>query len=299
MQDILKDQPHPDSHPKLFNFISPSASATFYDEFYSGQQRNEPELLGEIQKQHREQGTAYKIMEEIMALLEKKLPAGAVVVELGGGMYQHRSANAYKRFPNYYPLDIGYSNIRQYTEKFDREGIVADATKLPFRDNSVDCIITHTFLEHPLQPEMVVSEIVRVLKPGGLVVHNDAWFCRWWQRFGFVGLKRFGNMTAREKLITVLAKITEFPLFRLSPIIIKRIVTHLVNPKPKNAPLRYSKLQPNYNLHLGCDEDAASRIDPVDVMRFYESRGFSLLNPISFKERMLYPNKYIVLRKDS
>jgi ubiquinone/menaquinone biosynthesis C-methylase UbiE len=298
MQDILKDAPHPDSNPMLYNFVSPSASAKFYDEFYGGVERNPPELLEDIQKKHREQGTAYRIMAEIMDLLQKKLPADAVVVELGGGMYQHRSSNAYERFRNYYPLDIGYSNIRSYTEKYRREGIVADATSLPFRDNSIDCVVTHTFLEHPLAPEKVLEEITRVLKPGGIVVHNDAWFCRWWQRYGVVDLKKFSNMTAKEKLITIAAKVNEFPLVRIPPIILRRFFTELLRPKPKKLPLRYGKLKPNYSLHLGCDEDAASRIDPVDVIRFYESRGFRLLQPLSFGQRLFYPNRYVMLTKE-
>jgi ubiquinone/menaquinone biosynthesis C-methylase UbiE len=298
MKDILKTQPKKDPDEKVFNFIDSSESATFYDQFYGSYERKEkPELLDQVKQAHREAGTAYKIMDRIMSFLEKELSKDAVVIELGGGMYQQRSANAYNRFPNYYPLDIGYSNIKNYAEKYNREGIVADATSLPFRDGTVDCIITHTFLEHPLQPEKVVAEITRVLKPGGIVVHNDAWFCRWWQRYGVVDLKKFSNMSIKEKAIWFGAKITEFPLFRHPPVILRRAIKHVFDPRPKNIDLAYSKLKPNYTLHLGCDEDAASRIDPVDVIRFYESRNFELVHKLSTRERLLYPNKYIMLRK--
>jgi ubiquinone/menaquinone biosynthesis C-methylase UbiE len=299
MKDILKELPKTDPNEKIFNYISDSASATFYDQFYGDYKKKEtPELLEDIRKTHREEGTAYKIMETIISFLEKELPKDGVVVELGGGMYQHRSANAYKRFEHYYPLDIGYSNIKSYTEKFNKEGFVADATNLPFKNNSIDCILTHTFLEHPLEPENVLKEITRVLKPGGIVVHNDAWFCRWWQRYGFVDLKKFSNLTLKEKAIWTAAKITELPLLRIPPIIIKRTVKQVFSPHPKNIALDYSKLKPNYSLHLGCDEDAASRLDPIDVVRFYESRGFTLMNKLSLKERLFYPNKYIMLRKN-
>lgn len=45
--------------------------------------------------------------------------------------------------------------------------IVADATCLPFKDNSVDAVICESLLEHVPDPGRVVGEIKRVLKPGG------------------------------------------------------------------------------------------------------------------------------------
>jgi ubiquinone/menaquinone biosynthesis C-methylase UbiE len=297
IDDFISGPPKALENGKLYNFLEASPSAKFYDEYYGGHKQTKPELYDQVKQAHREEGTAYRIMEGIISFLEKELHPEAIVIELGGGMFQKRSANANQRLKNYFPLDIGYSNIRQYTEKYDRPGFVADATNLPFKDNSVDCVLTHTFLEHPLQPEKVVSEIARVLKPGGIVIHNDAWFCRWWQRFGFIGMKRVKNMTIKEKSIWLLSRVTEFPLVRITPIVVKRLAKTVFSPRPKNISLAYSKLQPNYSLHLGCDEDAASNLDPIDVVRFYESRGFQLLKPLSLAQRLFYPNKYIALRK--
>jgi SAM-dependent methyltransferase len=174
---------------------------------------------------------------------------------------------------------------------------VADAKKLPFKDNSVDLIFSQTFLEHPLNPEDVLSEMARVLKPGGIVVHNDAWVVRWWHRFGIVELKPFAKMSVKEKLIVIASKFTELPIVRIPPIILRRVSRNLFVSTKKPIGLKYKKLKPNYNLHLGCDEDAANSIDPIDVVRFYESRGFRLNKSLSFKERMFYPNKMIELVK--
>ena len=52
---------------------------------------------------------------------------------------------------------------------FEGVDIVADITKLPFADNSVDAIINEFVLEHLPNPESVVKEMVRVLKPGGVI----------------------------------------------------------------------------------------------------------------------------------
>jgi len=223
---------------------------------------------------------------------------------LGGGFFQGRSGWAYKRLHNYYPLDISASSIERYSDHFQMPGIVADATKLPFKDNSVDFIFTHTFLEHPLNPDAVLKEIARVLKPGGYVLHLDAWFCRWWHRYGIVNLIPKNEnlipkneMTFQQKLIDLGSKLTEIKIVRLPPIIIGRFFREVFISKRKPMDLRFKKLNPNYDLHLGCDEDAASNIDPLDVIRFYESRGFKLAQPLSFKQRLFYPNKLVALRK--
>ncbi len=46
--------------------------------------------------------------------------------------------------------------------------LVADAYKLPFADASFDVITSTDFLEHVSEPQIVLSEISRCLKPGGL-----------------------------------------------------------------------------------------------------------------------------------
>jgi len=52
---------------------------------------------------------------------------------------------------------------------YDNVNIVCDIGNLPFKDNSVDFIINIAVLEHVPNPEKVISEIFRVLKPGGIV----------------------------------------------------------------------------------------------------------------------------------
>ena len=50
---------------------------------------------------------------------------------------------------------------------FDQVDVVADATDLPFENNTVDLIINTAMLEHTPAPQQVVSEMRRVLFPGG------------------------------------------------------------------------------------------------------------------------------------
>lgn len=47
--------------------------------------------------------------------------------------------------------------------------LIADAHAIPLCDNAVDAVVIQAVLEHVLEPQTVVDEIWRVLRPGGIV----------------------------------------------------------------------------------------------------------------------------------
>jgi SAM-dependent methyltransferase len=51
----------------------------------------------------------------------------------------------------------------------EETSFIADAHAIPFADGSVDAVWIQAVLEHVLDPRMVVAEVWRVLKPGGLI----------------------------------------------------------------------------------------------------------------------------------
>ncbi len=52
---------------------------------------------------------------------------------------------------------------------YENVDIVADIHNLPFEDNSLDSVMSVAVLEHVERPEVIIKEIERTLKPGGLV----------------------------------------------------------------------------------------------------------------------------------
>ncbi len=77
--------------------------------------------------------------------------------------------------------------------------VVADAAQLPFPDCTFQRIEYDAVLEHVQYPEAVMSEIQRVLTPGGFV-HIVTPFChpfheypRDYRRFTLDGLEQFGQ----------------------------------------------------------------------------------------------------------
>lgn len=71
-------------------------------------------------------------------------------------------------------LNVG-SGIHRYTKEminldsypYAEVDIVADATALPFADNTFDGMLAECLLEHVPTPDAVVREMLRCLKPGG------------------------------------------------------------------------------------------------------------------------------------
>ena len=290
IESILIDPSGKEAGLHLYNYSKESVAAHFYCEQFSHQTNKSGEMHDKD-----EETQAPRESVEAIEFFKTNLPRDAVIVELGGGRYQSRSGFPNRVFENYIPLDISYTSIRRYVEIHGRPGVVSDACALPFKDSSIDAFFTHTFLEHPTDPEQVLREIHRTLKPGGLAVHSDAWNCRWWQRHGVVGIKPFHLLTKKEALVWLAAQVTEFKPVRLPAIILRRLVRLLTTPRRHPIGLRRGKLRPNYDLHLYQDEDAASSIDPTDLMMFYESRCYRLIPQLSFPQKMFFrhPNVYV------
>jgi hypothetical protein len=56
-----------------------------------------------------------------------------------------------------------------------------DAHELPFRCGSFDAVTCLELLEHTRRPERVLSEIRRVLKPGGVLIASTPWVTPYWK----------------------------------------------------------------------------------------------------------------------
>jgi SAM-dependent methyltransferase len=95
-----------------------------------------------------------------------ELVAGDRVLVVGGGENAHQLGLLYDE-PSItiVGFDLYASELTQF---------VADAHQIPLADASVDGVVVQAVLEHVLQPELVVSEIHRVLKPNGVVYAETA-----------------------------------------------------------------------------------------------------------------------------
>jgi SAM-dependent methyltransferase len=96
--------------------------------------------------------------ERLLALLPRPEP---IVLVVGGRTIGNGVEKLYSE-PDIRVIafDIGGSVVTQF---------IADAHQIPLADSSVDAVVIQAVLEHVLDPGLVVSEIHRVLRAGGLV----------------------------------------------------------------------------------------------------------------------------------
>ncbi len=71
--------------------------------------------------------------------------------------------------PGLDPQPIYVDRFRDYAGERCLADYYGDATELPFRDNSLDYVITSHVLEHVANPVKALAEWYRVLRPGGVI----------------------------------------------------------------------------------------------------------------------------------
>lgn len=101
------------------------------------------------------------IGENIQKMMDR-IPKGASVLDTGAGECKY--SNLFEH-AHYVSTDLVSSSNKHDFTLID---VVADASSLPFKDKSFDVALNLVVIEHVPSPMDAVSEMARVLKPGGL-----------------------------------------------------------------------------------------------------------------------------------
>ena len=91
----------------------------------------------------------------------KSLQPGGKIVDVGCGLQPYRE---YFSHVQYVGLDVAASGRKEKEKSAD---IYFDGVNIPLEPESVDAILCTEVLEHAVDPEALVAEFFRVLRPGG------------------------------------------------------------------------------------------------------------------------------------
>lgn len=123
----------------------------------------------------------------------------ATLVDVGAGLGQF-SAVGERHGARVIPVDIAPNLVRRLRGRFPA-ATIASATDLPFATGSIDFVVSSECVEHTTDPERAVGEMLRILKPGGvlfLTTPNLVW--RW--SVGLAELLRLRNFAGIENWLS-------------------------------------------------------------------------------------------------
>lgn len=113
--------------------------------------------------------------------------------------------------------DLSFGLVKLAREVARREGrsnvrfVVADAEALPFRDGTIELVVSDDVIEHVPDPDRMTAECARVVAPGGLVsvsTPNGRAVSVWADRA--LDLLRRGRVGPPEKYFLVASHLREF-----------------------------------------------------------------------------------------
>lgn len=82
----------------------------------------------------------------------------------------------YKLFKPYIDKYVGFDFGQTAGKRIKHADVIGDALNLPFCNNSFDTVLSTEVLEHVPTPSKMLSEIFRVLKPGGNLILTTPFF---------------------------------------------------------------------------------------------------------------------------
>ncbi len=140
---------------------------------------------------------------EQIQLIEKYQKIEGNFLEIGsgfGGLVTYLNSVAGNRCRAYgiEPSADAYTGTLACTRMLSRENkissrfVSAMGEDIPFESNSFDIVYSTSVLEHVKNPEQVISESIRVLKPGGLLQFVVPNYGSWWE--GHYGVLMLPNM---------------------------------------------------------------------------------------------------------
>lgn len=104
------------------------------------------------------------VMNQLESISENTVSGSVLDLGCGSGFISMAAKNC---FEHLYAIDISHKIIKNIEDKsFPR--VVADTDLIPVKDARLNCVVTFAVLHHCYSYEKILSEIHRILVPGGI-----------------------------------------------------------------------------------------------------------------------------------
>jgi SAM-dependent methyltransferase len=211
------------------------------------------------------------------------------ILELGCGMGALAQVSR-----AYMGVDFSLVALRKFAVFKPR--INADMQRLPIRSGSIRLIFSWAALEHVPYPELVLDEICRVLKPGGIVLLAPAWNCRSWAAEG-LPVRDYAELGWIQRISKATIPIRDHILWRGMWALPRRLTRELRAMRGNPLPFTYSRLRPNLSEYVYTDCDAFTSMDPQAAIIFFRTRKWRVLNHRSLFSRLFARHEPVVVQK--
>jgi methionine biosynthesis protein MetW len=121
------------------------------------------------------------IFPELRDLLQANVPVAARTLDIGCGDGRTCGLWLKNNTSEYVGVDISETAVNQARAIGLDARLIDDATELPFSNNRFDVAVCVEVLEHVFLPNLVATEVLRVLRPGGLLIVTVP-NCAYWRR---------------------------------------------------------------------------------------------------------------------
>jgi SAM-dependent methyltransferase len=256
----------------------------FYELSYSGSKavvRKDSELT----RQAATAAVRYDIRGRVERFVMHYNLQGASVLDVGSGRGYLQDV-----VPNYTGLDIAASAAKHYHKRF----VAGTATAMPFAEDEFDAVWSIWVLEHIPNPEAALSEIRRVVRPGGLLYLLPAWDCKPWAAQGY-DARPYSDYGLGGRLVKTSIPLRSSEPFWLFTAVPNRVLRAAFAGSGPTR-LHYRRLAPNYEEYWQADSDAVNDLDEAEVAMWFESRGDTCLNCLPGGWRYLQREGPLVIR---
>jgi SAM-dependent methyltransferase len=262
----LFEFPYQTDPPQRIDFHPDAPEQRFYDQAYLERERQKEEQYTAVA---RRAARIYGIEEMVGGFVRNYGLEHAHVLEVGAG-----SGLLQDQVEDYTALDISATARRYFHKPF----VQADARAMPFDDGKFDAVWTIWVLEHVPNPEQALSEMRRVLKPGGMLLLFPAWMASQYAASGYHA-RSYRDFGPAGKAVKASLYIQDSPLFKALFMLPARAIRRM-SWKVTNQPtaFHYRRLTPNYEQYWEPDSDAVNSMDMYEAYLWFKSRGDLCMN---------------------